>query len=386
MCKSLFQYCNRLATTVAFLCLAAAPLPAEDPYFVAYSHRMEEPGNLELALNYVTASPQSGNLFQSSLLEVEYGVKAWWTSELYLAGQGTLGQGALFTGYRFENRVRPLAREHWINPVLYVEYESLNAADLSLKEVVGHDSFRDQIVPLAEARREHLHELETKLILSSNVRGWNISGNLIGEKNLAHQPWEFGYALGVSRPLALAARLQACRLCAENFRAGLELYGGLGDWRTPGLHDTSHYLAPVLAWELPGGATMQVSPSFGLNGNSDRWLMRFTVAYEVSQFGRKMAAMFRNRSGPPEDPPAARPEPAAAGRKLFQRHCAACHGQDAQGVGRVPSLRSPQVRHLPPDVLFSTLTNGVLWHGMPSWSHLPEQRRWQIIAYLKTLE
>ena len=29
---------------------------------------------------------------------------------------------------------------------------------------------------------------------------------------------------------------------------------------------------------------------------------------------------------------------------------------------------------------------GNLRHGMPSWSGLPELRRWQIVAYLKTLQ
>ncbi len=43
-----------------------------------------------------------------------------------------------------------------------------------------------------------------KLILSSNFRDWNISENFIAEKNFAHEPWEFGYAVGASRPLKTA--------------------------------------------------------------------------------------------------------------------------------------------------------------------------------------
>jgi len=31
------------------------------------------------------------------------------------------------------------------------------------------------------------------------------------------------------------------------------------------------------------------------------------------------------------------------------------------------------------------LENGVLRYGMPSWSGLPEEQRWEVIRYLRTL-
>ena len=74
-----------------------------------------------------------------------------------------------------------------------------------------------------------------------------------------------------------------------------------------------------------------------------------------------------------------------AGAKLFKRHCASCHGQDAAGRNRVPALASSNVRNAPVGVLFWVLRNGSLRRGMPSFSHLPEQQRWQIVTYLKTL-
>ncbi len=39
----------------------------------------------------------------------------------------------------------------------------------------------------------------------------------------------------------------------------------------------------------------------------------------------------------------------------------------------------------PPGVLFWFLKNGNLKEGMPSWSRLPDQRRWQLVTYLQTL-
>ena len=129
-------------------------------------------------------------------------------------------------------------REHWINPVLYAEFENINSADKSLLEVVGHDG-RQDFVGRAD-RSEKKREAELKLILSSNFKGWNVSENLIAEKNLKAQPWEFGYALAVSRPLSLQAKAAACIFCRENFSLGAEMYGGLGDRESFGLHDTSH--------------------------------------------------------------------------------------------------------------------------------------------------
>ncbi|HET7104538.1 MAG TPA: hypothetical protein VFI20_10675, partial [Terracidiphilus sp.] len=110
---------------------------------MAYSHALEEPGNLEVAFKGLSASPKEANGFVSSVLELEYGATGWWTTELYLDGQSTRNDSTIFTGYRWENRFRVLPSEHWINPVLYVEYENVNAADKSLLEVVGHDSISD---------------------------------------------------------------------------------------------------------------------------------------------------------------------------------------------------------------------------------------------------
>jgi len=74
-----------------------------------------------------------------------------------------------------------------------------------------------------------------------------------------------------------------------------------------------------------------------------------------------------------------------AGEKLYRRHCAECHGDDARGHGRAANLRSPGVQNATPGELVWFLRNGNLAAGMPSWSGLPEQRRWQIVSYLRTL-
>ncbi|HSK42257.1 MAG TPA: hypothetical protein VLA83_00050 [Candidatus Binatia bacterium] len=116
---------------------------AQGNYFVTYTHHMEEPGNLEFATKSVSGFPGLGNAFWGNAVEMEYGVKTWWTSELYLDSQTTAQESSVFTGFRLENRFRPLLQEHWINPVLYAEFEDINSADKALLEVVGHDGVVD---------------------------------------------------------------------------------------------------------------------------------------------------------------------------------------------------------------------------------------------------
>ena len=255
---------------------------ADWPYFITYSHQMEEPGNLEIATRSVTGKPVGGNRFLGSATELEYGVTGWWTTELYMDGQSTRRDSTVFTGYRWENRFRVLPREHWINPVLYIEFENINGADKSLLEIVNHDGEDDLTGLNAEARLEKKRELEAKLILSSNVRGWNFSENFIAEKNIRHEPFEFGYAVGIARHLARAARPDRCNVCRENFLAGVEVYGGLGTHDNFGLRGTSHYVAPTLSWQLANGTTFRVSPGFGVTGTSSRLLLRFGVSYEIA--------------------------------------------------------------------------------------------------------
>lgn len=275
----------------------ARPLAAqESAYIVTYDHYLEEPGSLEIEYFSTFGTQRGGNNFHAYWLEFEYGVKAWYTTELYLDGQTTFGDSSIFTGFRWENRFRLLEREHFVNPVLYIEYEQINEADKILKEVEGHDVEADHAVPTGLARQTVDHELEFKLLLSKTFKGWNVAVNPLMARNLSpSNPWEFGYAIGASRPLTLKASARRCNFCLENFIGGIELYGGLGDSESPGLHDTSHYLAPVIAWNVPSGWTVRISPGFGLNDNSHRVLLRWGLAREFSGFGDAVARFLGRR-------------------------------------------------------------------------------------------
>src|SRR5690348_6158055 len=130
--------------TIVLLLLTATALAQEAPYFVTYDHHLEEPGNLEISVaNTGGLARADQRTYFAPYLEFEYGTKAWWTSEVYLEWQSTLGDSTIFTGWRLENRFRPLKREPRINPVLYLEYENINEASRIQKEKIGRASCRE---------------------------------------------------------------------------------------------------------------------------------------------------------------------------------------------------------------------------------------------------
>jgi mono/diheme cytochrome c family protein len=80
------------------------------------------------------------------------------------------------------------------------------------------------------------------------------------------------------------------------------------------------------------------------------------------------------------------PQAVLAGRKLFLDHCATCHGDNAEGKGKRPNLHNAEVHDARDGELEWFLTNGNPAKGMPPWSKLPDQQRWQIVRYLKSLD
>ncbi len=89
------------------------------------------------------------------------------------------------------------------------------------------------------------------------------------------------------------------------------------------------------------------------------------------------------------------------GREVYQERCWFCHGDDGDGEGPVApylfprprdftmgsfKLRTTQSGELPLDEdLFRTITLGIDGTAMPGWeSHLTEEERWQVIAYVKS--
>jgi glucose/arabinose dehydrogenase len=75
-----------------------------------------------------------------------------------------------------------------------------------------------------------------------------------------------------------------------------------------------------------------------------------------------------------------------AGAATYQQSCSACHGASGQGTGNIPPLNDAPVRSASDGALFWFITNGSPANGMPAWKQLPETKRWQLVAYLKSMD
>jgi DMSO reductase family type II enzyme heme b subunit len=96
---------------------------------------------------------------------------------------------------------------------------------------------------------------------------------------------------------------------------------------------------------------------------------------------------------------AASPQDLEAGKQVYTRKCAQCHGDDGKGVGPAAAVVFPKPRDftrgvykirttpsgsVPTDEdLFRAITNGLPGTSMPAWSVLPERERRQVAQYLK---
>jgi mono/diheme cytochrome c family protein len=85
------------------------------------------------------------------------------------------------------------------------------------------------------------------------------------------------------------------------------------------------------------------------------------------------------------NPFAAKPDAIAAGENLYRNNCARCHGANAEGKGSRPSLKSERLAAATDGEIAWIIKNGQMYKGMPSWGGLPEQQRWQIVTYLRSL-
>ncbi|HEX3756366.1 MAG TPA: PQQ-dependent dehydrogenase, methanol/ethanol family [Rhizomicrobium sp.] len=87
----------------------------------------------------------------------------------------------------------------------------------------------------------------------------------------------------------------------------------------------------------------------------------------------------------PDNPFAHDPAAPAAGKKLFDATCAACHGEGATG-GRGPNLTTGTFQHGGRDFeIFQTIKVGVQGTQMPSFASLPSDDVWRLVTYIKSL-
>src|SRR5450432_2196245 len=98
-----------------------------------------------------------------------------------------------------------------------------------------------------------------------------------------------------------------------------------------------------------------------------------------------MVAVMAQPADTPVNPFAHDPAAVAAGQKVFNSTCTACHGEGATG-GRGPALNTGRFTHGSGDYdLFQTIRSGVAGTQMPSFAALPADDVWRAVTYIKSL-
>lgn len=73
------------------------------------------------------------------------------------------------------------------------------------------------------------------------------------------------------------------------------------------------------------------------------------------------------------------------GQKIFESNCTECHGVNGVGGAGGPTLKNRQMQKGSSDwAIFKTISNGIAGTAMPP-STLPEDDRWRLVAYVKSL-
>jgi len=120
------------------------------------------------------------------------------------------------------------------------------------------------------------------------------------------------------------------------------------------------------------------------------WLFIMTVLFFAAlAFGVADGSWMRHvpeKDHERKNPFAGQADAVSAGHLVYEDHCSKCHGENAQGTKKRPSLRSERVQQQATEGdLHWLLVNGNMGRGMPSWSQLGDPQIWQVITYVKTL-
>ncbi|MGI9403329.1 MAG: hypothetical protein ACR2OF_02325, partial [Hyphomicrobium sp.] len=226
--------------------------------------------------------------YAAQLLEIEHGVTDYWTTALYFEGVKIDGEDYEFGGWRFENRLRLFNYGHFLNPVLYVEYEYLKPAHRYIRAVTGRTDEGEE-----EGEEKAEHEIESRLILGHDFSDrFNVAFDWINETNLESGKWEFGYATGLNYTFYEAesggekhkgGRLGSKSWDVKKLTLGLEAYGGLGDSVLGLTFDpdkTKQYVGVNLRAELENHIQLGIGGAFGLTGDSENAILRLVAGYE----------------------------------------------------------------------------------------------------------
>ena len=221
-------------------------------YLVNQSYHTTRKGEFELELHndLNLKEGDNDNTYSSQhQVEFEYGL----TNRLQLAYYEVLKWDRpndwQRDSFKIETKYRFLeSGELPVDVALYGEYRNPN----------GHQDTGSDVV-------------EGKLILSKDFGPWNVTGNLVAEREIdAHEDWQWEYTAGVSYSLSPKVRL------------GLELKEDLGDQGEFGIHRKAHklQLVPGIYANVAPHVRLLFGPAIGLSHAADDLQLKSIVEIE----------------------------------------------------------------------------------------------------------
>ena len=81
----------------------------------------------------------------------------------------------------------------------------------------------------------------------------------------------------------------------------------------------------------------------------------------------------------------------AQGQKVAQSNCVSCHGTKGKGDGVAAVALNPKPADWTSKKVQGESDGEIFWkittghNAMPSWKHLPEQDRWALVRYIRSL-
>ncbi len=79
------------------------------------------------------------------------------------------------------------------------------------------------------------------------------------------------------------------------------------------------------------------------------------------------------------------------GKKVFETNCSICHGPTGKGDGPAAVALTPKPTNLVSKEVQAQTDGALFWKistgrgGMPSWQTLPEQDRWSVVDFIRSL-
>lgn len=195
--------CSSLIIIIVGVCLSGSVSADWRPYAYSYGYMTPYQGEKEIEV-YTDYQNKNAATSLKNQIELEYGITNAWMVALYGVFSGSNTQGYKYSQTKIETRYRfGQPGDFIMDPALYLEYKA---------PVSGNSA------------------VEFKEILSKDLADWNVTTNLVFEKELVEgSEIEQGYTLGISKKFARA------------LRAGLEAKGSID-----GANSTL-YLGPSIA-------------------------------------------------------------------------------------------------------------------------------------------